>query len=401
MSNNPDYGVIKEANRQLSLDEARRGLTRLKSRPLVFWFDLNGPCNLKCVHCGFNKDGRTSDQEVSEMVYSEVMREIMPTALRCNLGGTNWGEMTISKNFQRFLQDCRKFGVKVNLTTNGTRMNDAWLGDLTDVLDVVGFSMEGMDGEFEKIRGFPWRRFVGNIEKLIQARHDRGKTFRVEWRYCAHADSIHQLPDMIRMAKTMGINRIQVMPLVPYVPQQKYKNLTYHRSLANEYFTKARAVAQELDFTVNIPKDYSTGEFVPVINRTKGGQNGMPPPSIPDLEMVNCYRPWQTTAINELGHVNPCCVYWRPMGTLKDGFEAVWNGRKYRTLRASTNTKPDSICHDCRMPGFSDSGRAAAELKPSLKQLARQYVDASLHPPKIRFDGILDREFDPQPAAEA
>ena len=140
-----EYTAVKEANKLLNFEEARQGVTRLKSRPLYFWFDIYGPCNLKCVHCGFNKEGRTSDQEVSEAVYDEVMRELMPTAYRCNLGGTNWGEMTISKNFHRFLLDCRKFDVKVNLTTNGTRMNDSWMGDLVDVAKTVGFSMEGMD----------------------------------------------------------------------------------------------------------------------------------------------------------------------------------------------------------------------------------------------------------------
>ena len=396
MNEMPDYGAVKEANRLLNYEEARRGVTHLKSRPLFFWFDLYGPCNLKCVHCGFNKDGRTSDQEVSEHVYGEVIREIMPSAYRCNLGGTNWGEMTISKNFQRFLRDCRQYGVRVNLTTNGTRMNDAWLGDLTDVLDVVGFSMEGMGEQFEKIRGFPWRRFVENIEKLIQARRDRGKTFRVEWRYCAHADSIHQLPEMIRTAKAMGIDRIQVMPLVPYVAHQQFKNLAYHRSLANEYFAQGRAIARDLDFTIKIPSDYSTGDFVPLTLQTNGKSRTVAPPAPPDLEMVNCFRPWQTCAINELGSVKPCCVYWRQMGTLEHGFEAVWNGRKYRQLRSSINTKPDSICHDCRMTAFGDSGRVAAELKPSLKQVARQYLDASLHPPRIQFEGVLDSDLDPR-----
>ena len=370
-----DYSAVKEANKQLNFDEARRGVTRIQSRPLHFWFDIYGPCNLKCVHCGFHKEGRTSDQEVSESVYDEVIQEIMPTAYQCNLGGTNWGEMTISKNFERFLLDCRKFGVSVNLTTNGTRMNDSWLPALVDVADVVGFSMEGMNGEFEKMRGFPWRRFIDNIEKLVDAKRAAGKTFRIEWRYCAHSDSIHQLPDMIRFAKNVGIDRIQVMPLVPYVQAQKYKNLSFHRSLANQYFALAREVARDLDFSINIPHDYSTGDFTsPIIQIKKKGEvdpTSPPPPN--GLQMPNCYRPWQTCAINELGSVKPCCIYWRPMGVISHGgFAAVWNGRNYRQLRRSINDKSDSICYDCRLPSFeADSGRVAAELRPRTQAVAR------------------------------
>lgn len=398
-----DYSTVKQANKQLNSDEARRGLTRVTSRPLYFWFDIYGPCNLKCVHCGFQKEGRTSEQEVSDAVYDEVMRELMPSAYVCNLGGTNWGEMTISKNFHRFLLDCKKFGVKVNLTTNGTRMNDEWFGDLLDTLDVVGFSMEGMEAEFEKIRGFPWHRFMSNIEKLVQGKRDRGKTFRVEWRYCAHADSIHQLPDMIRTAKRIGVDRIQVMPLVPYVQAQKHKNLSYHRSTANHYFDLARSIARDLDFAINIPDNYSSGEFDGSLLKLKKKSEveSLRPPD-PSIEMVNCFRPWQTCSINELGSVKPCCIYWRPMGNLSNsGFESVWNGRKYRELRRSINVSPDSICYDCRLPSFdAEQGRVAAELRPSPKQLVVQFGRSLVEKRQVRFDQVLDSELDPRRAAE-
>ena len=140
----------------------------------------------------------------------------MPTAYRCHLGGSNWGEMTIAKNFQRFLQDAKRFCVGINLTTNGTRLVDDWFEDLLDTLQVIGFSMEGMNDEFEKMRGFRWRHFLKNVEKICQGRADHKKNFTVEWRYCAHSGSIHQLPDMIRLARSVGVNRIQVMNLVAY-----------------------------------------------------------------------------------------------------------------------------------------------------------------------------------------
>jgi len=177
-----DYRAIKEQNQLLNQAEAKSGATRLKSKPLYFWFDIHGPCNLKCAHCGFQKYGRTSEEEVSEQVYSTVMSELMPTAYTCHLGGTNWGEMTISQRFHRFLLDAKRYQVKVNLTTNGTRMWDEWFNDLLDTVSVVGFSMEGIDGEFEKLRGFKWKHFLKNVEKVCQGRRDKGKAFRIEWR---------------------------------------------------------------------------------------------------------------------------------------------------------------------------------------------------------------------------
>ena len=404
-----DYMVLKAQNKALNFEEILAGKVHLKSKPLSFAFEICGPCNLKCLHCGFQVFGRTSDQQVSEEVYSEVISEIMPSAYTCHLGGSNWGEMTIAKNFHRFLLDAKKFGVRINLTTNGTRLIDEWFDDLLDTLAVIGFSMEGINEEFEKLRGFRWRHFLKNVEKVCQGRADRSKNFQVEWRYCAHADNIHQLPDMIRLAKNVGIDRIQMMSFVPFVASQKYKSLFYHRSLTNRYLAESRRVAAELNFDINIPPDLEVGDFTKSpLPQTQGAARAPAGALTPangrgsltngdGPAMVYCYRPWQTCVVNELGDVRPSNVYWRSMGNLRtSSFASIWNGWKYRRLRASINTKPDRICHSCRMPQFdSEESRAAMQLAPSVKQLLTSSAKSLLERPKVTFVGVMDKEFDP------
>jgi MoaA/NifB/PqqE/SkfB family radical SAM enzyme len=393
-----DYAQLKAENKALNYKEVLARARRLTSKPLFFWFDLNGPCNLECKHCGFQVHGRTSDQEVSDTVYAEIMSALMPTAYYCLLGGTNWGEMTIAKSFHRFLQDCKKYQVKVRLTTNGTRMSDEWFEDLLDTLSVIGFSMEGMGEEFEKMRGFKWRFFLKNIEKVCRGRTDRGKNFRVEWRYCAHSDNIHQLPDMIRLAKSIGVDRIQVMNLSPYVKSQKFKMLYYHRSLANKYFAEGRQLSQELGVILNIPPDFDTGTFDTNLIQI-GGLGKAAPIDDECTEMVSCYHPWQTCSINELGDIKPCCVYWRTMGSLRKGdFDSVWNGRKYRKLRALVNApRPDSICYSCRLPKFdSDQNTSFAQtVIPGVRELFRNVCTIQRRP-KVAYSGVLYEEFDPR-----
>ena len=397
--------VLKAENKALNYREILAGKVRLKSKPIVFSFTICGPCNLECVHCAYRLFGRTSEQEVSEEVYSQVMSEIMPTAYCCHLGGSNYGEMTIAKNFHRFLLDAKKFGVAINLTTNGTRMMDDWFTDLLDTLSVIGFSMEGINDEFEKVRGFKWNHFLKNVEKVCQGRADRGKNFRVEWRYCAHAGSIHQLPSMIRLAKSIGVHRVQVMNLVPFVTSQKYNGLFYHRSLANHWFAEARKVAADLNFDVNIPPDFNTGEF-DKRTRFQSPGNGQPTvvaengnvPSDRWRALVSCYRPWQTCVINELGMVRPSDIYWRYMGNLRlSSFESVWNGWKYRRLRARINKTPDSICRTCRQPQFdSEENTAFMQTVPSFKQLAIGSAKVLMEKrSKPVFEGVMDKEFDP------
>jgi MoaA/NifB/PqqE/SkfB family radical SAM enzyme len=385
-----DYQTLKMQNAALNREERLAGATVLQSKPLAFWFNLCGPCNLRCAHCAYRLYGRTSEQDVAEPIYTTVVSTLLPTASLCHLGGTNYGEMTLSQHFPRFLRDCKTYDVKLNLTTNGTRLQPRWFDDLLDTLAVIGFSMEGMAEEFEKIRGFKWRVFLRHVEQVCQGRAARGKTFRVEWRFCAHADNIHQLPEMIRVAHRIGVDRIQVMNLIPFVEGQKFKQLYYHRSLANHYFAEARAVAEALKVDVNVPPAFDTGTFAAPLIPLQGptAPQVMQPPCV---AVPKCYQPWQVCSINELGIVRPDGIYWRPAGDLaKRPFMAIWNGRLYRKLRASVNTRPDSICYSCRMPQFdSDQNLSAAQGRPGVREFLRNMTTRRKRP-------VAFTESDPQ-----
>ncbi|MCA9063100.1 MAG: SPASM domain-containing protein [Planctomycetaceae bacterium] len=405
-----DYMKLKEENRALSRQEIRDRSLRLESRPQFFWFDIYGPCNLECRHCQFVTHGRTSDQSVSDHVYDTVIKELMPTAYRCNLGGTNLGEMTIAPRFHDFIKDCLKHQVRVNLTTNGTRMDDRWFGDLIDALDIIGFSMEGIEDQFEFMRGFKFRFFRKHVEKVVAGRSARNANFRVEWRYCAHSDNIHQLPDMIRMAREIGVDRIQVMNLIPTLPEHKYKTLFYHRTLANRIFSEARQLAQELDFDINLPPQFDVGVFQKPSELVQLGQTGAAESggccssaggcgggsNSKRLELAKCFFPWQTCSINELGNVKPCCVYWRSMGDLqKQSFDQVWNGRKFRKLRASINERSDSLCFSCRMPTFdSERNSSAAHLKAGAAELLKGLFSRQRE--EVVYSGVMHKDYDPE-----
>lgn len=382
------YETVKKANRESNSAEILEGALYLQSRPIYFHFSLLGPCNLNCLHCRSQSDGRTSDVEVSDYIYEVVLQELMPSAYVCNLGGSNLGEMTISRRFHPFLLDCKKYGVKVNLTTNGTLIQEEWVGDLMNTLTVIGFSMEGMEGEFERIRGFSWRSFLRNVERVCQARADHGKDFRVEWRYCAHSDSIHQLPDMVRLAHSIGVDRIQIMSLIPHIATQKYKMLYYHRTLANKYFEEARQVARQTGVTVNVPPSFNVSTWE---KEDQTGCGSSPATNFDPNEvlMVNCYRPWQSCTVSELGIVRPSTIYWRAIGDLtKQRFDAIWNGRRYRALRKSVNTKPGRICRSCRMPRFdSDKSISFAALSKGVREIAADVVH--WRPKKISFSGSI------------
>ena len=175
---------------------------------------------------------------------------------------------------------------------------------------------------------------------------------------------------MIRVASHIGVDRIQVMNLVPYLAEQKFKKLYYHRSLANHYFAEAREAAAALNVAVTVPPAFDTGTF-PVPLEQFDASRAVQPHQPQAVSMPKCYLPWQVCSITELGIVTPDAVYWRPAGNLaKEKFAAIWNGRLYRKLRASVNRKPHSICYSCRMPKFdSDQNLSATQERPGFREL--------------------------------
>jgi hypothetical protein len=82
MGEDMDYMALKAQNKALNSEEILAGKVRLKSKPVFFSFAICGPWTVKCVHCGHRLFGRTSEQQVAENVYSEVISEIMPTAVK-------------------------------------------------------------------------------------------------------------------------------------------------------------------------------------------------------------------------------------------------------------------------------------------------------------------------------
>jgi len=333
-----DIDKIKKENKELNIKEIKENRLILKSRPTKFWFNLTGACNLQCAHCLSNVTGRKSTNEVDQIIYEKVIKDLLPYAENCLLGGTNYGEMLISKNISNFLEECKKNFVKVNLTTNGVTVKDDIIPKLVEVCNVIGFSMEGMEEEYEKIRHYKWENFISNVKRIISAKEKYGqKELRLEFRFAVHCENIKQLPKLIEFSKEIGINRIQVMLLRGDVKSQKFKTLYYHRSLANEYFEKAEEKAKELNFDISLPGKFSTGTF----EKAKKYK--------PEINTKPCYNPWNTVSIDELGNVTPCCAHYEIVGNLKEQpFYDIWNSELFQNLRKTVNTDPDECCFYCK-----------------------------------------------------
>lgn len=362
-----EFDKIKLDNVKTNNLECDNRSKRVNSLPFNVHIELTGKCSLKCVHCGFQVHGRSSAAEIDSDVYKYIVKTLFPSCRICYLGGSNYGEVTIAESFHQTIKDCDRYNVKIHLTTNGTNISSSWLGDLVNVLDTIGFSMEGFGNEYEKIRGFKWNKFLQNVTDVINKREQTQANFKVEWRFCVHSDNVKQLPEIIQIAKSAGVDRIQVMPFFPYLKSQKFKQIFYHRSVANETFKVAREIAKSLNFSINVPPDLYTGTF----DQTEQ-QNDT---TIKAFTLKKCDYPWSTITIDEKGMVKPCHIIWKPFGKISNhinSIDKIWNNRKYQLLRYSVNSSPTDICTHCRLSAYdNEKSYANQSLNMGRKELLR------------------------------
>lgn len=320
--------------------------------PTRVWFALTGRCNLACIHCP-RIAGVSSDVDMEPALYQRLITEVFAKTQEVVFGGNNLGEQMVHPAFFPVLTDIRATGVKVLLTTNGTKLDEAAAQQLARLGIRLRISLEGMGDVYQQIRGAKWDKLMVGLRAYrdeVRRQPETGST--LEFCMTAFAANVHQLPDLVQTAKDLDAERILVQHLLPKNAEQKVQSLFFHRLTANEVFDKTETVAKTTGVRVELPPRLDTG--------AKSLLRHQEPAPEGDKKLHPCYFPWMAANVQENGDVLPCCVADGSliMGNLqKQSFDDIWNGRAYQRLRATVNSdRPMPSCATCSM-----RGRAASE----------------------------------------
>ncbi len=194
-----------------------------------FWritFDTNpNDCNLHCLMCEHHSlysdveknriasgiPRQLMDIELIKKVLSSTrgsaIREIIPSTM---------GEPLLYQDFPKIIELCREFGVKLNLTTNGTfpvKGAIQWAELIVPVASDVKISWNGATKKTQEtiMQGSNFDRGLQNIKDFLQVR-DRYR----ERNYCQVTLqltfmelNLPELPDMVKLGISLGIDRIK------------------------------------------------------------------------------------------------------------------------------------------------------------------------------------------------
>ena len=304
-------------------------------------------CNLHCRMCQVHRRPEIARREHAAKnllpfeQFTRLAAEVFPWLEE--FLPTTMGDPMLTPYFDEILPILRKYGVLLNLTTNGTLLSEDRARAMIDILKDVKFSFDGATADtFEKIRrGASFQQVLENINTLIRIRDEfcieHPDHFRptVTFQVTLQRDNIEELPDIMHLAESIGVDRVKGYHLYVFEKELVDQSLMYHQQLANEKIREAQRLGHQLEIKTEFPSLFAL-EGDETVSSTR----------------IICKRLWEEVWIDHNGDVTPCCVPNRPvMGNLyNDSFSAIWNGPEYQRFREGMQGDNQvAFCQNCSL----------------------------------------------------
>ncbi|MBO7599167.1 MAG: glycosyltransferase [Bacteroidales bacterium] len=175
-------------------------------------------CNLHCKMCDtFSADNRhilkelrrpemdflVVEKTVAELAY-HGLKEIIPSTM---------GEPLLYSHFEQLVDLCKKFGIKMNLTTNGTfpKGVEFWAEKLLEVISDVKFSINGINHAVNEqiMCGIDTQKQLANIEYYLNLRRKLHNHSTVTLQCTFMKSNLNELENIIRWAIDHGVDRVK------------------------------------------------------------------------------------------------------------------------------------------------------------------------------------------------
>ena len=151
-------------------------------------------------------------------------------------------------------------------------------------------------------------------------------------------ENLHELHDLLRLAKYLGATEIRAAPLEP--PSSEMESWVPDQSVWREAARSAKNLARQLGIVFD---DHGASHQARNASSSRGRKN----------EGSKCVRPWLAPFIRLDGYITPCCNIsdWRVLGGLnvftKD-FRSLWNNDRFRQFRRQLKRGPLPLaCQHC------------------------------------------------------
>ena len=338
--------------------------TKERSGPWRITFDTNpDDCNLHCIMCEDHSPySRTQSDRRKERrpkrrmgidLIRRVMEESRGTGLREIIPST-MGEPLLYRHFDEILDLCAEYGVKLNLTTNGTFPQQGaktWAERIVPVTSDVKISWNGATKETHEnvMLGSNWETVVENVRTFIIVRDAHaeagGNRCRVTFQLTFMEINVSELPGIVKLAAELGVDRVKGHHLWVHFDQMRHQSMRRDpEAIArwNGIVDSAYKVAER--------NRLPSGQRVLLENIFRLDENDegdIAPDGV-------CPFLGQEAWVASDGRFNPCCApdaLRRTLGYFGNVNDTslydIWESTEYRDLEA--NYMANALCQGCNM----------------------------------------------------
>lgn len=346
------------------LDRRNSAQVRNLEGPWRITFDTNpDTCNLHCIMCEEHSlDSPKRKQRFSERVPRRIMpfdlirrvvKDAVPHGLREIIPST-MGEPLLYENFDDILELCDTYGIKMNLTTNGTfpgREAKGWAGKIVPVASDVKISWNGATRETQEeiMVGSHWESMLENVRTFIAVRNEHaahgGNRCRVTLQLTFMERNVAELPDIVSLAIDLGVDRVKGHHLWTHFDKLREQSMRRDRDAIQRWNDAVKAAE-----TVAAKRRLPNGQRILLDSIFMLDDN-----AVNDLAPGGpCPFLGQEAWTNTKGRFAPCCAPDEQRRTFGDfgnlnnvGIMDIWNGVPYRTL--VTTYRNRNLCLLCNM----------------------------------------------------
>ena len=347
--------------------EVRERAGRLEIRPDIhslarLYIEPTTRCNLNCQTCIRNTWAEPLG-DMSEEVFGRIDASLgdFPHLQSVMFGG--FGEPTAHPRLLEMMGAVRRRGLRVELTTNGTRLDDALVDGLFDCgLDRLWVSVDGADEtHFEGIRkGAGFRGVMDGLGRVRARNGQGGRTIDIGLSFVVLRRNVADLAAMDELARSVGADTILVSNVLPYSADME-KEMLCALTLSTDTFASA---SPKIEMRLpRIDVSPATRETILLLLRGLGSLTLMGNPI--HAETNHCRFIEERTAFARWdGAVAPCMGLLHGSKTFLYGYEraikphilgdvrtdslaVVWNSERYRAFREKVRAFDFSPCHIC------------------------------------------------------
>ena len=313
--------------------------------PWRITFDTNPDlCNLRCVMCELHESARPADatavMQASRVMDPDVVRRVVAETATLGLQElipSTMGEPLLYEHFDVFLDCCRRYGLALNLTTNGSfprRGVSGWAQEILEVASDIKVSWNGAGKSvYERVMcGASWEQALSNLHELVRTRSELRKAGRTRCSLTLQMTFLdanyEDLPGVIELARELGIDRVKGHHVWVHSPALAGQSLLRNedsRRRWNDVVVKAHAAAGRR------PGDAHPGlrldNIAPVARESRDEASGA------------CPFLGREAWIDASGEFHPCCApseKRRKLGSFgsvtRTGLMSIWNCGSYRSL---------------------------------------------------------------------